>query len=552
MIALAEAYRAGLLGRPHWLRNAVSGVIVGVVALPLAMAFAIASGAKPEQGIYTAIVAGIVVSIAGGSRYQIGGPTGAFIVILAAVTAEHGIEGLQIATLMAGLMLLLFGIARVGAAIKFIPAPVILGFTAGIAVIIFVGQWQEFFGVGPIAGAHFHDKLRNLVVALPGLHPATTALACGSLALLLVVPRLPVIGKVPAPLVALLAATLAQAFAQWDGVATIGSAFGGIPQGLPAMGFPTVTLDKVLVLMGPAFTIAMLGAIESLLSAVVADGMTGTRHDSNQELIGQGLANLAAPLFGGFAATGALARTATNVRNGGSGPLSGIVHALFLVLVLVSLAPLAVHIPLAVLAAILFVVAWNMSEARHFVRMLRRAPRADVAILLVTFGLTVFADLVIAVNIGVILAMLQFMRRMASSVAVTQASGAELNDELSLRGLAVPDGVMVFAVTGPLFFGAVENFQRALAHTHADPKAVIVRMDGIPFIDITGMQSLEEAISDLQKRGVRVILAGANPRVSAKLTKAGVLGLVGPDNVVADLAAAISALRPDTAGLANP
>ena len=439
--------------------------------------------------------------------------------------------------------MLLFGLARVGAAIKFIPAPVILGFTTGIAVIIFVGQWQEFFGLGPIAGAHFHEKLRNILAALPDLHLATTLLALGSLALLLIVPRVPLIGKVPAPLVALLAATLVQAFAHIDGVATIGSAFGGIPQGLPALHLPHFSVSKVLELMGPAFTIAMLGAIESLLSAVVADGMTGTRHDSNQELIGQGLANIAAPLFGGFAATGALARTATNVRNGGNSPIAGIVHALFLVLVLVSLAPLAVHIPLAVLAAILFVVAWNMSEAKHFVRMLRRAPRADVTILLVTFGLTVFADLVIAVNIGVILAMLQFMRRMAASVAVTQATSAELQDELALRGQTLPEGVLVFTVTGPLFFGAVENFERALAHTHADPKAVIVRMDGIPFIDITGLQSLEEAIRDLQKRGVRVILAGANPRVAAKLRRAHVLQLVGADNFVPDLAAAITALQ---------
>ncbi len=544
MIVWVEAYRAGLLARPHWLRNVLSGLIVGIVALPLAMAFAIASGAKPEQGIYTAIVAGIVVSIAGGSRFQIAGPTGAFIVILAAVTAEHGIEGLQIATLMAGVMLLLFGIARVGAAIKFIPAPVIVGFTAGIAVIIFVGQWQAFFGLAPIAGEHFHNKLANIIAALPHLHAATTALAVGSLVILLVMPRVPVIGKIPAPLIALLAATCVQAAAHFDGVATIGSAFGGIPQGLPGFSLPHFSVSKVLELLGPAFTIAMLGAIESLLSAVVADGMTGTRHDSNQELIGQGLANIAAPLFGGFAATGALARTATNVRNGGNSPIAGIVHAALLVLVLVSLAPLAVHIPLAVLAAILFVVAWNMSEAKHFVRMLRRAPRADVVILLVTFGLTVFADLVIAVNIGVILAMLHFMRRMASSVAVTQANGAELQDELALRGQSLPEGVMVFAVSGPLFFGAVENFERALAHTHTDPKAVIVRMDGIPFIDITGMQSLEEAIHDLQKRGVRVVLAGANARVAAKLRRARVIRLVGPENFVADLTAAIVALQP--------
>jgi SulP family sulfate permease len=294
---------------------------------------------------------------------------------------------------------------------------------------------------------------------------------------------------------------------------------------------PTLSWGKVIELIGPAFTIAMLGAIESLLSAVVADGMAGTRHDSNQELVGQGLANIAAPMLGGFAATGAIARTATNIRNGGTGPIAGIVHSATLIVILLLLAPFAAHIPLAALAAILFVVAWNMSEAKHFVRMVRRAPRADVAILLITFALTVFADLVVAVNIGVILATLHFLQRMATSVEVRQATEHELTQEFSYRGLVkLPPEVLVFTVEGPFFFGAVENFERALAGTHTDPKHLVIRLKWVPFIDITGLQTLEEVIRDLQKRGVNVMLSGANERVNTKLKRAGIIDLIGAAN----------------------
>ena len=542
MIAFLEAKRAGLLGKQQWASNIVAGVIVGVVALPLAMAFAIASGAKPEQGIYSAIVAGFVVSCLGGSRLQIAGPTGAFIVILAGITAKHGIDGLQIATLMAGLMLLLLGIARLGTIIKFIPDPVIVGFTAGIGVIIWVGQWKDFFGLPAVQGQHFHEKLWHLIHALPQLDPITTSLSLLSLLLVIFAPRLPGFKRVPGPLVALVVATVLQAIFQFDGVATIGSTFGGIPQGLPALHWPDITAARVIELIGPAFTIAMLGAIESLLSAVVADGMAGTRHDSNQELIGQGIANMATPLFGGFAVTGALARTATNIRNGGTSPLAGIVHSITLVLIILFLAPLAVHVPLAALAAILFVVAWNMSEARHFVRMIERAPRADTVILLVTFGLTVFADLVVAVNIGVILATLHFLRRMASSVEVHRTGEHELRQELSQQGFTtLPAGVVVYSVDGPFFFGAVENFERALHEAQTDSGTVIIRLRWVPFIDITGLQSLEEAIVELHKRGVRVMLTGANARVEGKLKKAGILNLVGSENFFKTFAEAMRA-----------
>lgn len=543
MIAIREAWKAGLLGPRHWARNLVAGVIVGVVALPLAMAFAIASGVKPEQGIYTAIVGGLLVSLFGGSRLQIAGPTGAFIVILAGVTAKYGVDGLQLATMMAGIILFLLGISRLGALIKFIPDPVILGFTAGIGVIIWVSQWKDFFGLPAVQGEHFHQKLWHLLQALPELHLATTLLALLSLALLLWVPKIPALKRLPAPLVAMVLATALQSLFQFQGVATIGSAFGGIPQGLPTLQLPEINLPRILDLIGPAFAIAMLGAIESLLSAVVADGMAGTRHDSNQELIGQGIANLATPLFGGFAATGAIARTATNIRNGGSSPLAGITHAVVLVLIILFLAPLAANIPLCALAAILFVVAYNMSELHHFKRMVQRAPRADVAILLCTFVLTVFSDLVIAVNIGVILAMLHFLRRMASSVEVQQVVGEDLENELRDKGRGqLPAGVLIYTIEGPLFFGAAETFERALAQTHSDPRLLIIRLKHVPFMDITGLQTLEEVIGQLHKRGIVVKLCEANLKVHAKLERVGILHAIGAQNYHRDLSSALPPL----------
>lgn len=524
MIALLDAARAGLFDRRHWARNVLAGVIVGVVALPLAMAFAIASGVKPEQGIYTAIVAGAIVSIFGGSRIQIAGPTGAFIVILAGVTAKFGVDGLLLATAMAGIILILLGVARFGGVIRFIPAPVIAGFTAGIGVIIWVGQWRDFFGLPKVGGEHFYQKVLQLLAALPQLHLATTLMACASLALMLVSPRIPGLKRVPAPLIAMLAATLAQALLQFDGVATIGSAFGGIPRGLPAFALPAISFDRLVLLLPAAFTIAMLGAIESLLSAVVADNMAGTRHDSNQELIGQGIANLVAPLFGGFAATGALARTATNFRNGATGPLAGIVHSLTLVAILLLLAPLASQIPLCALAAILFVVAWNMSDVPHFLRMARSAPRSDVVVLLLTFALTILTDLVVAVSIGVILAMLQFLRRMAYSVELRPQPADELRAELQRAGLAaLPAGTRVFSIEGPLFFGAVDGFERALARHDAQLSLLVIRLNHVPFMDISGLQALDEVIRHLEGRGIRVLLCEANTRVLRKLAKADIV-----------------------------
>ena len=541
MKTIIESYQAGLFQKKFWLPNIVSGVIVGVVALPLAMAFAIASGAQPEQGLYTAIVAGLLVSLFGGSRLQIAGPTGAFIVVLSGITSKYGIDGLQIATLIAGVMLLFLGLARLGAVIKFIPDPVIIGFTAGIAVVIWVGQWQYFFGLPSVPGVHFHEKLWHLLQILPQLNLTTTALAVASLLVVIYINKIPFLKKIPGPLIALVFATSLEAFFHFKGVATIGNTFGGIPQGLPPFQLPEISVSRIIELIGPAFTIAMLGAIESLLSAVVADGMAGTRHDSNRELIGQGLANIATPFFGGFAATGAIARTATNIRNGGTSPLAGIVHSLTLILIILFLAPLAVDVPLAALAAILFVVAWNMSEIKHFIKLIKRAPRADVIILLVTFLLTVFVDLVVAVNIGVILAILHFLLRMAESVEVQQQTEEQLAREFAQQNVpTLPADVLVYSIEGPFFFGAVEIFEKALASTHTDPRVLIIRLRWVPFIDITGLQTFEEVIRDLQGRGVRVILSGANPRVEKKLRKAGILALLGPRNVVKEFSQALS------------
>ncbi|HEX5277865.1 MAG TPA: SulP family inorganic anion transporter [Fluviicoccus sp.] len=537
MIAIREAWNAGLMSPQHWLANIIAGVVVGVVALPLAMAFAIASGAKPEQGIYTAIAAGLVTSLFGGSRLQISGPTGAFIVILAGITAKYGVDGLQIATVMAGIMLLLLGLARMGGIIKFIPNPVIVGFTAGIAVIIWVGQWKDFFGLPAVSGVHFHQKLAHLIQALPQFHHATTALALLSLAIVVLTPRISGLNRIPGPLLALVTATALQAIFNFPGVATIGSAFGGIPQGIPEFRLPDVSLSRIVELTGPAFTIAMLGAIESLLSAVVADGMAGTRHDSNQELVGQGLANIAAPLFGGFAATGAIARTATNIRNGGTSPLAGVVHCLTLLLIILFLAPLAVNIPLCALSAILFFVAWNMSEAKHFINMVKRAPRADVVILVLTFLMTVFTDLVVAVNIGVILATLLFLSRMSSAVEVQQQSSSDLKSELG--GQDLPDGVLVYTIEGPFFFGAVENFERALVSTRTDPKRLVIRLKRVPFVDITGIQTLEEVLAKFVKRGVEVALCEANWRVKKKLLKSGTIQMLGRQNYFDDFGQAV-------------
>lgn len=541
MIAICESYEAGLLTSKHWANNIIAGIIVGIVALPLAMAFAIASGAKPEQGIYTSIIAGGLATLLGGSRLQITGPTGAFIVILAGITDQHGIEGLQIATIMAGLMLITLGFLRLGTLIKFIPNPVIVGFTSGIAVIIWIGQWKDFFGLQVQKAPHFHEKLYHLFLALPNLHIATTFLAVFALLIVVITPRIKQLKRIPGPMIALVVVTFLQSILQFDGVATIGSAFGGIPRQLPHFALPDMNFSKIIELMGPAFTIMMLGAIESLLSAMVADGMAGTRHNSNQELVGQGIANAVVPFFGGFAATGAIARTATNIRNGATSPVAGLVHCITLLFIVLLAAPLASYIPLCALSAILFFVAWNMSEAHHFIALVRRAPRADVFVLLLTFALTIFTDLVVAVNVGVVIATLLFMQRMSRAVEFRHESKDKLKEILDSKGIDyLPHDVIVYTIDGPLFFGVAEKFEQAIEQINDKPRVMILRLNQVPFIDISGILVLEEMIKDLHRHGVSIYITEANPRIQKKLMRAGIDRLIGLENFIPQLETAIA------------
>lgn len=527
MPAFLEAWTAGIFRRDSLMRNISAGIVVGIVALPLAMAFAIASGAKPEQGLYTALVAGLIVTLLGGSRVQIAGPTGAFAVLLFGVTTKYGIGGLQIVTILAGAMLVLLGLSKLGGMIRFIPESVVLGFTAGIAVVIWVGQWQNFFGLDAITGDTLFEKLPRLLSALPHLNLGTTVLGLVSLAVIILWPKIPRIGKVPAPMVALVGATVYIALFKPVGIATIGSAFGGIPQGLPPLTIPHFTFAALRELIQPAIAVALLGAIESLLSATVADGMIGTKHDANQELIGQGLANVGAGFLGGFAATGAIARTATSIRHGGNSPVAGIVHGVVIVLFLLVLAPLAVYIPLTTLAAVLFVVAFNMSQIGRIIRISKRAPRSDVGIMLLTLGLAVFTDITVAVEVGVILSLLNFFRQMTSSVEVRELDDQEISARVSNDiNEAIPDNVIVFTIEGPFFFGAVEQFESALAHTDTDPHAIVLKLVNVPFIDLTGLVTLKDAVDSFTKRGVVVILCCANPSVAKRLVKASITNSV--------------------------
>ncbi len=530
MLAIIDAYKNGLLNRRNWSQNLISGLIVGVVALPLAMAFAIASGAKPEQGLYTSIIAGLAVGLFGGSRVQIAGPTGAFIVILASITAHYGISGLQLASLMAGIILIGMGLLKLGDVIKFIPDPVIVGFTSGIGVIIFLGEWKDFFGLDLSLAINtpLYKKLFALAHALPHLDLSTTMLSLLSLALVIITPKF--FKRIPGPLVALVVATLLQATFNFPSVATLGSAFGGIPQQLPSFHLPTINFSTISELIGPAFTIALLGAIESLLSATAADGMANTRHNSNQELMGQGIANIVSPLFGGFAATGAIARTATNVRNGGNCAISAITHSVFLLLVLILLAPLAVHVPLCCLAAILFVVSYNMSDIPHFMYTLKYAPNYDIVVMLTTFLLTIFTNLVLAVNIGVILALLFFVSRMYKTSDVILHSSEDLSEHFPSLG-ELPKDLFIYSIQGPLFFGVAEKIEHIFLSVNMMPKTIILRLKEVPFMDITGLETLREIVQRFHNKGVHVYICEANVRVAKKLKRIGLLQWLTSDNL---------------------
>jgi sulfate permease, SulP family len=529
--------------------DVTAGVIVGIVALPLSIAFAIASGVPPAAGLYTAIVAGFIISALGGSRVQIGGPTGAFVVIVYGIVQQYGVDGLTVATLMAGLMLIAFGIARLGAVIKFIPAPVVTGFTTGIALIIFSSQVKDLLGLrmGEVP-AGFVEKWIAFGQNLGSANGAAIGVSALGLAILLLWPR--VSTTIPAPFVALVACTLLVRFAGLQ-VETIGSRFGEIASTLPHFRWPSVSYREVQGLVAPAFTIALLAAIESLLSAVVADGMIGGRHRSNMELVAQGVANVASPLFGGIPATGAIARTATNIKAGGRTPVAGMVHALTLLLITLFFGRMASYIPLAALAAILVIVAYHMSEWRVF-RGELQAPRSDVVVLLTTFILTIVVDLTVAIQVGMVLAAFLFMARMAEVTSVRALTGEPAEGgEPALRSEAVPPGVEVYAIDGPFFFGAAEKFRETVGQVKGKPRVWILVMQRVNAIDSTGIRMLRGLVRGAQKDGARVILAGVHAQPMVALGRADLLDEIGDDGLCGTLGEALAVARAHL-GLAPP
>jgi len=526
--------------------DVMSGIIVGIVAIPLAIAFAIASGVSPERGLYTAIIGGLIVSVLGGSRVQIAGPTGAFIVIVYDIVQKHGLDGLFLATIMAGVLLIIMGFSRLGSAIKFIPYPVVIGFTSGIAVIIFSSQLKDFLGLnmGDVP-ASFLAKWALYAGYLHTINPYAVIVSVGSMITIMFWKR--VSQKIPGFLVAVVFFTLLVYFFQWP-VETIGSRFGEIPHTLPKPLFPALSVDRLRELSSPAITIALLAAIESLLSAVVADGMIGGKHRSDMELIAQGAANILSPIFGGIPVTGAIARTATNINNGGRTPVAGIIHSLFLLLVLLFLGPLVAYIPLACLAAVLTIVAYNMSEWRSF-QMVLRSPRSDVLVLLVTFFLTVLVDLTVAIETGMVLAAFLFMRRMALvsnvDVITPEFSGEEddPDDPMAIGKKVVPAGVEVFEVNGPFFFGASYKFMEAMNRAGKQPKVRIIRMRHVPTIDATGLHALKQQHQNCKKRNIAFVISGINPQPLAALEKSGLLEEFGKDNVCRNIDEALERAR---------
>jgi len=522
-------------GRRKFFSDLAAGITVGIVALPLAMAFGIASGATPQAGIFTAVIAGFLISALGGSRVQIGGPTGAFIVIVYGIITQYGLANLFICTIMAGVILVIMGAARLGTVIKYIPLPVTLGFTNGIAVLIFTTQIKDFFGLklDPVP-SNFVAKMEALAGSFPTLNLTTVAVAAGSLLLIVLWPvkwRL----VVPGSIVAVIAGTLVVTFFHLP-IGTIGSRFGEIPQGLPPFQVPAVSWGGIEHLIRPAMTIALLAAIESLLSAVVADGMIDDRHDSNQELMAQGIANIVCPFFGGIPATGAIARTATNIRSGAASPVAGIIHAVTLLIILLVAAPLAKFIPLATLSAVLMLVAFNMGDWQEF-RLLGKYPKGDAAVFLMTFGLTVVVDLTVAVEIGMVLAAMLFIQRVSEMTKVSlvdEATDAE-GDHHSLRGKEVPPGVLVFSVFGALMFGAAEKLENVLLHSRQEPNVLILRMNKVLAMDSTALNTLEHLHRKLDKRGVRLILSGPHTQPYVLMENSGFLDRLGRENLAGDV-----------------
>jgi SulP family sulfate permease len=515
-----------------------AGVTVGLVALPLAMAFAIASGLTPHAGIYCAIITGFLISLLGGSRYQIGGPTGAFVVVVAGIVAEFGVSGLYMVTMMAGVLLVILGATGMGTAVKYLPRPVVIGFTNGIAVLIASTQIRDFFGLemAQVPSA-FVARMQALAEAAASISVQATLLGVASLATVLTLRK--TMPRVPGAIVALVGGTAAAALLGLD-LDTIGSRFGGIPAGLPAARIPVFQGALIPLLIRPALTVAMLGAIESLMSAVVADRMGNDRHNPNMELIGQGVANIVSPIFGGLPATGAIARTATNIRSGARTPLAGMIHALTLLVVLVAAAPLAGYIPLAVLAAILFVVAYNMGEW-HEIPQLLRLTKTDISVWLVTFALTVFADLTLAVEVGMMLAALLFIRRVSSTTTVSMVTSdyIESGRAHSLQDKTIPPYVAIFRIHGPLLFGVTDKVARITDYLEDLPPIVIVRLRNMTAIDATGLKALEEVADRVQGSGRTLLLCGAREQPAALMRSADFHRHVGAENICVNVLVAL-------------
>ncbi|MDW0110301.1 SulP family inorganic anion transporter [Sporosarcina aquimarina] len=515
-------------------KDTLSGVIVGVIAIPLAMAFAIASGVKPEYGIYTACISGILISLFGGSKYQIGGPTGAFVPILFGIVITYGYTDLLLAGFMAGIMLVLMGVFKIGAFIKFIPRPVTIGFTAGIAVLIFTGQIENFFGLsGMNQHEKFIDNMYEVLIHFDTLNVYSILLAVLSLIIILLTPKM--FPKVPGSLVALVVTTIAASLFLSGSIDTIGSTFGTIPSELPHFEFPDITLERIERLLVPAFVIAALGGIESLLSAVVADGMTNTKHNSNRELVGQGIANIITPLFGGIPATGAIARTATNIKSGATSPISGIIHGIFVLLTIVLLAPYASKIPLASIAPVLMLVAWNMSERRQFASVIKMK-NGDSLVLAVTFLLTIFASITIAVVVGLILAVFLFAKRMSNLLVVSKVlpDHSLKNEHVaadSVHALHDCPQISMYTIEGPLFFGAAQVFEeRIMDSLHYHSKVLILRMGEVPFMDATGEANLRSIVTHFQKSGGVILVTGLSDSLTQTLEQSGLYAQIGKDS----------------------
>jgi SulP family sulfate permease len=526
--------------RKQFQGDLAGGLTVGIVALPLAIALAIASGVKPEQGLYTAIFAGFVIAVLGGTRTQISGPTGAFIVIVYGIVQKYGYDGLVVATVIAGVMLILMGLARMGALLKFIPYPVTVGFTSGIALIIFSSQVSDFLGLKiERVPADFVEKW--IEYARHFATPNYYTIGVGVASLLIIIFWNKITHKVPGQLIAILAVTAVVQIFQLP-VDTIESRFGGVPNTLPTPHIPAITWSMVQEMFSPALTIALLAGLESLLSAVVADGMMGTRHRSNMELIAQGTGNIVSVIFGGVPATGAIARTATNIKSGGKTPVAAIIHCAFLLIVLLFIGKWAALIPMATLAAILVVVAYNMSEWREFVHLLK-SPRGDVAVLLATFFLTVFIELTVAIQVGVLLAAFLFLQRMSTETQVSVITGnLEDDDEVRARDMSqitIPEGVEVFEIYGSLFFGAVSQFKESIRFVAKKPKVLILRMRNVPTIDASAIHIFEELAEEARERGYAIVFSAVSRKVYRVMRKSGFVELVGKKNFAGDIFGAI-------------